>query len=236
MSALERVAEDLWLAEGPTVPFLGIPYPTRMAVVRLANGALWLWSPIALCDSLRGEIEALGEPRYAVEPNKLHHLALPEWLARWPSLRVYAPPGLAQKRGELAFEAELGDEAPAEWAAEIDQVVVGGSLAMTELLFFHRKSRTCLVGDLIQKHDTSEMKAWQRLLMRADGLVGPEGSTPREWRLSFLDRNRARQAIARALAWEPERLVIAHGACATSNGGAVLRRSLGWLLGRGGGV
>jgi len=226
---LRAFGENLWLAEGPPVSFLGFPYPTRMAVARLADGALWLWSPIALDAALRGEIEALGEPRYAVEPNKLHHLALGEWLAAWPGLEAWAPPGLARKRPDLDFAGELSDQAPTAWANEIDQVRVEGSLAMTEVLFFHRRSRTVLVCDLVQRHDPGSFVPWRRFVMRADGMIGPDGSTPREWRATFVRRGAARAALRQALAWEPERLVIAHGECAAEDGGQVLRRGLAWL-------
>lgn len=232
MAALQPVGPNLWLIDGPLVSFYGFPYPTRMAVVRLASGALWLWSPVRLDDELRREIATLGEPHYAVEPNKLHHLALSQWVGAWPSLRLYAPPGLAQKRSDLHFAEELRDDAPPEWRGEIDQVRVEGSFAMTEVLFFHRASRTCLVGDLIQKHDRRAMSRWQRWVMQTDGLVGANGSTPREWRWSFFDRTRARSAISHALAWAPDRLVIAHGACKMQNGKTELSASLEWLLGR----
>lgn len=229
MTRLERLDDDIWRCEGPSVSFFGVPYPTRMVVVRLDDGALWVWSPIALDPELRAELEALGTPRYAVEPNKLHHLALSEWTEAWPQLRLYAPPGLAARRSDLDFVGELTNEPPPPWAGRIDQVVVEGSFAMTEVLFFHRDSSTCLVGDLVQKHDPESMKAWQRWAMKADGLTGPDGSTPREWRWTFLHRDRAREAIGRALAWEPRRLIIAHGTCAETNGAAVLRDSLSWL-------
>ena len=46
-SMLRSIAEGLWLAEGPVVRFMRLfPYPTRMAVVRLHAGGLWVWSPI----------------------------------------------------------------------------------------------------------------------------------------------------------------------------------------------
>lgn len=223
------IDEGVWLADGPSVSFYGFPYPTRMVAVRLTDGSLWVWSPIALDDELRAELEDLGPPRWVVEPNKLHHLALSEWIDAWPDLQLYAPPGLADKRTDLTFAAEITDEAPPAWAGEIDQVCIEGSFAMTEVLFFHRASSTCLVGDLVQKHAPDAMKAWQRWVMKADGLTGPDGSTPREWRWTFVHRDRARQAVQRALAWEPRRLVIAHGASAFSDGASVLRRSLAWL-------
>jgi hypothetical protein len=218
MTTLERVGDDLWLAEGPAVSFFGFPYPTRMAVARLRDATTWIGSPIELDAELREEVEALGEPRHLVEPNKLHHLALSQWVDAWPDANVYAPPGLAKKRPDISFVAELTDESPAAWADEIDQVRVEGSFAMTEVLFFHRPSRTCLVGDLIQKHDPDAMKAWQRWVMKADGLAGPDGSTPREWRLTFLDRARAREAIRTAIAWNAANVVIADGTNAFGNG------------------
>ncbi len=229
MDLLRSFGESLFIADGPKVSFYGFPYPTRMAIAKLPSGALFVWSPIALTDALAREVRALGEPRFAVEPNKLHHLALTAWASAFPGLRLYAPPGLANKRSDVEFHAELGREPPPEWEDQIDLVAIEGSLAMTEVLFFHRPSRTCLIGDLVQKLDPDSMKAWQRWIAKADDLVGPDGSTPREWRLTFTDRAKARAALQRALAWSPERLVIAHGACAEMNGADVLRGSLDWL-------
>lgn len=230
---LQAIGENLWLIDGPVVWAYGFPFQTRMAVARLDDGALWLWSPVRLDEGVRRAIASLGEPRYAVEPNKLHHLALGEWVAEWPLLRLYAPPGLANKRSNLRFAASLANEAPPEWRGRIDQVLVEGNLWMTEVLFFHRASSTCLVGDLIQKHENESLTTLQRWMMKVGGVFGRDGSTPRDARLTFVHRARAREAISRALSWAPRRLVIAHGTCAMEDGGAVLRRSFRWLLGAG---
>ena len=233
MAGLQAVGDNLWLISGPVVRAYGLPFPTRMAVVRLEDGGLWLWSPVHLDEGVRREIASLGEPCYAVEPNKLHHLALAEWAAEWPALRLYAPPGLAKKRADLRFAASLVDEAPLEWRGQIDQVLVEGNLWMTEVLFFHRSSSTCLVGDLIQRHEDESLTTLQRWVMKVGGVFGPDGGTPRDARLSFFHRARAREAISRALSWAPRRLVIAHGTCAMGDGADLLCRSFRWLLGPG---
>lgn len=227
--ALREHGEDLWLADGPLVSFLGLPYPTRMAVVRLADGGLWIWSPIELTSTLAREVGELGPVRHLVEPNKIHHLYLDAWIARHPEARAYSPPGLARKRSDLSFHAELGDEADPSWAGQIDQVVFRGSLFMDEVVFFHRASRTALVCDLVQRFDPATLSGWRGLAMRADGLVGPEGSTPREWRASWWRRSAGRRALRTALSWEPGRLVIAHGVLPTEDGCAALARGLRWL-------
>lgn len=228
-SPLEAIGTDIWIADGPPVPFFGVPYPTRMVVARLGGGELWVWSPIALDAGLEEAVDALGPVRYLVSPNKLHHLYLGSWKRRWPEALLAAPPGLARKRADLSFDLALDDEAPLAWRDAIDQVVVRGSVAMEEVLFFHRASRTLLVGDLVQRFDPATLHGWRKLVMRLDGLVGDRGSTPREWRASFLRRESARKAVRRALAWGPERLVIAHGKWAPERGAQVLRDGLRWL-------
>jgi hypothetical protein len=100
---------------------------------------------------------------------------------------------------------------------------------MEEVAFFHRPSSSAIFGDLVQRHDAAKITGVMGLLMRLDGLVGEHGSTPREWRASFLHRSRARLARTRVLAWEPKNLVIAHGACARGNATRILTRALAWM-------
>ena len=115
------------------------------------------------------------------------------------------------------------------WKTDIDQAVFRGSLAMEEVVFFHRASRTALFGDLIQRFPEGDAKGWKGLVMRLDGLVGQQGSTPRDWRLSFLSRDRARAARGTVLGWKPERLVIAHGECATAGATKIIAAALNWI-------
>jgi hypothetical protein len=226
---LESFAPSLWIADGPTVPFYGFPYPTRMVVVRLADGSAWVWSPVALTEELAHAVEAIGPVRYILSPNKIHHLFLAEWAERWPEARLFAPPGLASKKPDLHFDAELGDEPDPAWAADIDQVIFHGSLAMEEVVFFHRASRTVIICDLIQRHPEAKMTGWKGMLMRLDGLVGEHGSTPREWRATFLQRKPARAARDKVLNWNAERLVIAHGECAQAEATSIIAGALRWI-------
>ena len=174
-------------------------------------------------------MRAIGTVRHIVSPNKIHHLFLAAWADRWPDAKLYAPPGLAKRKRELHFHAELGDNPEPAWAEDIDQTVFRGSIAMQEVVFFHRASSTAIVCDLVQRHDKANMRGMKGLVMRIDGMVGEHGSTPREWRATFVRRGPARAARARLLAWQPDRLVIAHGACATEGATAILERALAWI-------
>lgn len=229
---LQEFGPKIWICEGPVVRFLfGFRYPTRMAVIELSDGGLFIWSPIALTVKLRREIEAIGSVRYLASPNLLHHLFLAEWKSAYPGARLCASPGLPKRRRDLNFDAELGDIPDPAWADDIDQVLVSGSIAMTEVVFFHRGSRTALFADLIQNLPRGWFKGWRGFVARLDGVVAPNPGAPREWRASFVNRRAARGALRRILAWPIERVVIAHGEPATINGSAFVRNAFSWLLG-----
>jgi hypothetical protein len=226
---LREFGPSIYVADGPTVSFYGFPYPTRMALVRLSDGTTWAWSPVALTDELVSAVNAVGPVRHIVSPNKIHHLFLSEWKRRWPDARLYAPPGLAERKSEIQFDANLGDDPDPAWASDIDQVIFHGSFAMEEVAFFHRQSRTVLICDLIQRFPERVAKGWRGMLMRLDGLVGDRGSTPREWRASFLRRKQARLAREHVLGWKPEKLLIAHGKCSQSGASNIIEDALDWM-------
>ncbi len=137
--------------------------------------------------------------------------------------RLYASPRLRRKRKDLAFDAELGDAPEPEWAADIGQAVLHGSFALTEVVFFHRRSRAALFADLIQNFPRDWFKGWRGLVARLDGIVAPNPGARSEWRASFLDRRAARVAIDQILAWPIERMVIAHGDLPTAESMAFVR-------------
>lgn len=222
---------EIWIADGPAVPFLTFPYPTRMAVVRLQEGSLFVWSPIALTAELQAEVEALGEPRFLVLPNNLHHRFLAEWKSAYPRAKLLASPGLRRRRRDLAFDADLSDAPDPGWAEDIDQVLFRGSVVMTEAVFFHRVSWTAIFADLIENLPRDFVTGWRGVVARLDGVVEPNPGAPRQFRATFLNRKAARLALAQILAWDTERVLIAHGAPAMQDGKAFVRRAFVWLIG-----
>ena len=81
----------LWVAEAP-LRFYGIEVGTRMSVVRLSAGDLWLHSPSGLTERFRRDLDRLGPVRFVVCPNKLHHLFVEAYFSAYPASRVYASP------------------------------------------------------------------------------------------------------------------------------------------------
>lgn len=93
---LNPFGDNIWIVASKTVPFFGLPSTTRMTVVRLDDGALWLQSPIALSDELLEEVKALGEVSYLLAFNSLHHLFVKDWQQAFPNALSYATEELAK--------------------------------------------------------------------------------------------------------------------------------------------
>ena len=97
-----------------------------MSVVRLSGGDLWLHSPIGLTGRLEGKLDRLGPVRFVVCPNRMHHPFVEDYFAAYPDARVYASPGLPEKRPDLPFHGVLGDGPEPGWVGDLDQALFRG--------------------------------------------------------------------------------------------------------------
>jgi hypothetical protein len=231
---LRPVAEEVWIADGPSIPAFGVPIPVRMTAVRLPDGGMWLHSPIQAKGGLVRQVQALGPIRYLVAPNLAHFSWLPDWKAEAPDAEAWAAPGVrgrAKRQGkDVDWTGELGDEAPAGWAGTIDQHVVKGSRVLQEVAFLHQPSRTLVLTDLIENLEAERLPFWLRTLVRLGGVAHPDGKAPPHVRATFTDRKALRESVERLLAWGPERVILAHGRWIEANGTEELRRRFRWAL------
>ena len=226
---LTPLAKDLWVVSRPQ-SFYALPVGTRMTVIRLPGDRLLLHSPVALDPELRAQLDSLGRVCFAVAPNRLHHLYAGEVARVYPGARLWVAPGLPRKRPDLAFEAVLGDEPPVEWRGEVEQTFFRGRPYENEVAFFHRASRTLLLCDLAFNFGPRSALRTRLLmkLLRSYGRLGPSKLDP----LLIRDRRAARESLLRILAWDFDRVVVAHGEVQESGGCELLREGYAWLLAR----
>jgi len=208
----------------------GLRIGTRMTVVRLGSGRVWLHSPVPFTPELAREVAALGPVAYLVAPNEVHHLWLGPWAEALPDATLYGAPGLRQKRADLLFHRELEDAPPADWAEDLDQVLVRGIPRMNEVVFLHRASATLLLTDLAMNFPTLPEGFGTRLFVRAMGLSGGL-RTSRMVRSLVRDRRAVREGLERVLAWRFDRVVTTHGEILEHGGPAALRAAWRSLLG-----
>lgn len=238
LNTLKPVATDVWIADGPVIRFgprgLKMPFSTRMTLIRLPGDALFIHSPTPLVATLAQEIGAIGRPAWLIGPNRLHYWWIPQWHSAFPEARAYvAPRVLEQAAGRLDFAtAPLDCDRGYPWDEQIATLPVAGSY-MTEVVFFHRASRTLVLTDLIENFERERLHSpLMRLLTKLGGVLDPDGRMPYDMRLTFRKRKpELRAAVERMIEWNPQRILLAHGRWYAHGGVEELRRAFRWIIG-----
>ncbi len=225
---LEYVPDLVWIKEHQ-LSLMGSAIRTRMTVLRL-DGGLCLHSPVVIDDSTRADIEKLGEVIALVAPSNCHHLYFAGAQQAFPRARSFGTADLKRKRKDLRFDELIGESAPSLWAGQMDHVFVGNRI-MREVDFFHRASRTLVTVDLVENfsQQTAGTNGMLRAMMRVLGMWGRPRPAP-ELRWFTRDRETARRAIERILAWDFDRAVIAHGDLLNQSPHDAVREAWRWVL------
>jgi hypothetical protein len=206
------IADQIWLCPYP-VRLAWTRFEARMTVIRLASGQIMLHSPCDITAALAQEIVALGPVGYIIVPGNFHHLHAASAQAAFPAAKTWICPGIEKKRPDLKYDGVLGDEAPADWRNEIDQVLVRGSRIMREVAMYHCASRTLVLVDLIENftdrtpNTGGTLKFWFKYVLRMWGNPRPAP----EYRMGWSDRDAAATSLRQVLAWDFQRIVLSHG-------------------------
>jgi hypothetical protein len=229
LHALKPVAAGVWVADGGWIRFYGMLFPTRMTVIRLTDGEIWVHSPIADRNGLADAVARLGPVRHLVAPNWIHYAWLPDWQTRFPGATSWGSPGVvdrARSRGvDLSIDAVLTDRAPPAWAGQIDQRLADSGYHR-EVVFFHRGSKTLILTDLIENFEADKMPWWALPLLKLGRVCHPDGRMPRDMAASFHRKpHHLKDLVDTMIAWEPERVILAHGRWYDRAGAAELRRA-----------
>ena len=229
LNTLKPVDDNIWIVDGPEISFNGLPFPTRMTIIRLQNGDLFIHSPTPLPEPLKNQVDAIGKVRHLVSSNYIHYWWIGEWQEHYPDAIKWASPKVrprAAKHG-IKFDRDLGEQAELDWADEIDQIIVHGGRAMEEVEFFHKPSKTLILTDFIENFEPKRVHSRiMRFLLKLGGVADPDGKMPVDIYLSFFGRrDKLKSAIQTMINWHPERVILAHGRWYKKDGEAELRRA-----------
>lgn len=238
LNTLKKVDTNIWIIDGERINMsvgpLKVPFSTRMTIIRLNDGSLWCHSPIKPTASLLSEVDQLGEVRHLISPNKIHYAFIGEWKKHYPQATAWSSPGVEKRarsqKISVSFDQALGEESPSIWQSEIKQLRFKGSLVVEEVVFFHKSSQTLILTDLIENFEPKRISFFWRIVHKFARTADPDGQTPIDFRMTFMGRKKqAHQCYQQMLAWQPEKIIIAHGRWYSTNGTAELQRAFRWL-------
>ncbi|HEY6417659.1 MAG TPA: DUF4336 domain-containing protein [Candidatus Binataceae bacterium] len=227
-AALASIAPNLWTAERPfKLPLMLGDIGTRMTIVKLADGGLFLHSPVPLDAETHAALDDFGPVRAIVAPSKAHHLFVGDYVKEYPGAKLYGAPELPEKRKDLKFDSTLSDTAPPEWQGQLEQHLFRGAPFLNEVVFFHAPTRTIIFTDLVFNvavRDASRARVFN-WLTGAAGHFGPH----RLIRRAISNHQAARESVEKILQWNFERVIVTHGDVLETGGRERVRAAFSYL-------
>ena len=226
MSLVELCPGRIWFAQQP-LRFGPLTIQTRMTVVRLDDGGLWVHSPIAPTSETTAALDALGPVRHVVAPNRSHHLYFSPFLAAFPDAAGYIAPGLEAKRPDLASLPRLVPGEARPWTPELSSWFIEGLPVINETVWFHPATGTLVLTDLLFCFGEHH-RGLGRLVARLLGVHGRLAMS-RTMKLMVRDRDAFRRSIAPLLELDVRRIVLAHDQVVERDARTAMAQAFAWV-------
>ena len=223
---LTPLGESIWHAQSQIGLAPGIRLPLNMAVVRVGDGSLLLYSPIRIDDELATELAELGEVRYLVAPNTFHHLHLEAAQNRYPEAKTFGPSGLSDKTG-AQLDAPLSEHPPIPLDG-IRFLPIGGIPKLNEWVLIHEPSQTLVVSDLV--FNIMDPPTWLTGLVNRLAGVYRRCGISRIFKTQIKDPEAFSNSIQALLELPFDRIAMAHGQLLPSGAKEVLRAEIAAYL------
>ncbi len=201
----KKIADDVLLMSFP-MPALGIDFRRNVTLLRLRDGRVVIHSTAPFSERDLGVIKGFGEPVWLVDATLMHDTFAKEARAALPGVSYIAPDGFTKTTGVPTLSLSIP---PSDWAGEVDVLRIDG-VRTNEHALFHQPSRTLVVADLFFSFP-SEMRGWPwffvRHVMRLPRLFGVSVFFRR---LIIRDKRAFGDSMNLLLAWDFQRLIVAH--------------------------
>jgi hypothetical protein len=224
MSLTCAVPNSVWHAQQP-LKFGPISITTRMTVVRLRDGSLWVHSPIAPTPDLIDGLRSLGTVRYVIAPNKSHHLFFLAFLNAHPEAVGFISAGLELKRPDLSRFQHIPSEAP--WTSEIQGFFIEGLPILNETAWFHIGTGTLILTDLLFCFAESN-RGIAALVSKLLGVYGKLGMS-RTMKLAVKDKRALANSVFPLLSLPVQRVIVAHDQIVEEQALRKLKEAFAWL-------
>ena len=231
---LKEIDRNLWVAEQEQ-KFMGLSVGTRMTVIRLTDNSLLLISPITIPPGLKLQLDELGTVKYLIAPNLFHYLYLADCQKLYPNAEIIAPPGLASKQPDLKIDRVLTeDEIDFNYELEYQlfsgfQVLIFTQIkTINEIVFYHPATKTLIITDSAFNFDDS----YPWITQFAARIIDSYQTLKPSWleKIAVQDKQLAKSAIALILAWDFDRVIMAHGKIVDTNAKQQLAAGYEWLV------
>ena len=212
---LKKVGVNIWTVSNE-VTFMKMRFISLSTIVKLSAGNLWIHSPVKLTQELKQELEKISEAPiktlYLIAPNTMHHIFINSYLSDFPNeCKIYGPKLLQKKNKELKFEKFLTKDDSNktwDWSDEIESQFIDGIPLLSETIFFHKKSKTLIICDLLA-YVTQATGFFGKLYFIFSGLY-KKINVNKPVKMMLRDKEKTLQSLENVFKWDFDRIHVCH--------------------------
>jgi hypothetical protein len=203
---LKSVAADVWMISYPLM-MLGVDLQRNVTILRLASGKLIIHSTAPFTPVDIAAIHKLGEPAWLLDVLLRHDTFSEQGAKAFPSARYLVPAGF----DAAGIITEHLIPPPAAWEGEVEVLPVEGAPSFSEIVMFHRPSRTLIVGDLVFNFSGGN-GLWTEFFLTIGSVGGKhDPGMSRPFKNAIEDAQAFAGSVGRILEWDFDRLIVGHG-------------------------
>jgi len=219
---------NLWFVRSP-LSLGGVQVTSQMTIVKTTLNQLILISPVKIDESLKSEIEALGQVAWIVAPNNFHHLFISSAKQAFPEAKIVCPEGLPKKIKTLEEHSIIDVNDGNVWGADLEALRLYNGGLGDEHVFFHGPSQTLILTDLFMWFD--EKTNFATKIFTA--LMGVNSETPKMSRMMkwiYRDKAVLRESFRKILDWDFNRVLLAHSRNIELDAKPQIREAMSFLI------
>lgn len=199
--------------------FWGLNLGRRVTLLQISGERLVVHSTGPFTEDHLRAMEQLGRPAFLIEATTMHDTFSRQGRDALPDAEFFIPEGFPKQAAGSAARPLC--EIDKVTSGEMQTVCLEGMRFLTEYACFHPASRTLILGDLL--FNLEQSSGYTKWAMRH--LLGVKAwpAIDRPVRMAVKDKGAFVSSLRRILAWDFDRVIVAHGSVIETNGKDIFR-------------
>ncbi|KAG0707930.1 hypothetical protein DFH29DRAFT_894240 [Suillus ampliporus] len=152
-TVIREVVKDVWIFSRPFARLGIFPMGGRSTAIKLRQGGVWVLASTPLTEDTRNKIDELGEVKYIIGADAVHHLFLGEFKRAYPNAKLIGVEAALKSMSDksLQFDGLWGRDPPNTnygFEDEIKHCYFSG-FRNKDVAFLHMPSKSLIEADLL---------------------------------------------------------------------------------------
>ncbi|KAG1900311.1 uncharacterized protein F5891DRAFT_309708 [Suillus fuscotomentosus] len=223
---IREVAKDVWIFSRPFARFGIIQMGGRSTAIKLRQGGVWVLASTPLTQDTRNKIDELGEVKYIIGADAVHHMFLGEFKRAYPNAKLIGVEDAIKNMSDkdLQFDGLWGRDLPSRnygFEDEIKHCYFSG-FRNKDVAFLHMPSKSLIEADLLLNLPANEQYSKSSSSPRMN--IKPDSWIHRAIiNNSTVDAKAMRRDATTVANWDFDRIIPCHGDVIETDGNKMWR-------------